>query len=196
MKVIIAAAAATLLLAAGAARAEDYVTVPLSATTINAPADVAWKKINGYCLLGQWFKTTCEITSGKEGEVGSVRTIAGRVRETLVAKTTWSYTYHQPKSPIDYHGTVEIQPIDKKTLEAAVHPGLRRRRPAEARGGRQGEGQGQPHQAVHRPGQHHEGRRRGEVAIPAPPLSRRRRGGVSEADGGGAASPQARSWPP
>ena len=26
-----------------------------------------------------------------------------------------SYTYQQPKSPIDYHGTVEIQPIDKKT---------------------------------------------------------------------------------
>ena len=114
MKVLFAAAAATLLLAAGAARAEDYVTVPLSAT-INAPADVAWKKISGYCLIGTWFKTTCEITSGKEGEVGSVRTIAGRVRETMVAKTAWSYTYHQPKSPIDYHGTVEIQPIDKKT---------------------------------------------------------------------------------
>ena len=114
MKVLFAAAAATLMLAAGAARAEDYVTVPLQ-TTINAPADVAWKKIGGYCLIGAWFKTTCEITSGKDGEVGSVRTIAGRVRETLVAKTAWSYTYHQPKSPIDYHGTVEIQPIDKKT---------------------------------------------------------------------------------
>jgi hypothetical protein len=114
MKVLIAAAAATLALSAGAACAEDYVTVPLSAT-INAPADVAWKKISGYCLIGPWFKTTCEITSGKDGEVGSVRTIAGRVRETMVAKTAWSYTYHQPKSPIDYHGTVEIQPIDKKT---------------------------------------------------------------------------------
>ena len=44
-----------------------------------------------------------------------MRTIAGRVRELLVAKTAWSYTYSQPKSPIDYHGTVEIQPIDKKT---------------------------------------------------------------------------------
>jgi hypothetical protein len=45
--------------------------------------------------------------------VGSVRTIAGRIDELLVAKTAWSYTYSQPKSPIDYHGTVEIQPIDK-----------------------------------------------------------------------------------
>ena len=114
MKALIAAAAATLALsAAGAACAEDYVTIPLE-TTVNAPADKAWPKISGYCLIGTWFKTTCTV-SGTDGQVGSVRTIAGRVREELVAKTAWSYTYHQPKSPIDYHGTVEIQPIDKKT---------------------------------------------------------------------------------
>jgi hypothetical protein len=56
----------------------------------------------------------CKITSGADGQVGSVRTIAGRINELLVAKTAWSYTYSQPKSPIDYHGTVEIQPIDKR----------------------------------------------------------------------------------
>ena len=106
------AALAALTLFAGAARAADYVTVPLEAT-INAPADKAWPKINGFCLIGAWFKTTCTITSGKEGEVGSVRTIAGRVEEVLVANTAWSYTYAQPKSPTDYHGTVEIRPIDK-----------------------------------------------------------------------------------
>jgi len=99
-------------LAASSASATDFVTVPLE-TTINAPADVAWKKISGYCLIGAWFKTTCTISSGVDGQVGSVRTIAGRVEELLVAKTAWSYTYSQPKSPIDYHGTVEIQPIDK-----------------------------------------------------------------------------------
>ena len=114
MKAIIAAAVAVgAIAAAGAASATDYVTIPLEAT-VNAPADVAWKKVSGYCLIGAWFKTTCTV-SGAEGQVGSVRTIAGRVREELVAKTAWSYTYHQPKSPIDYHGTVEIQPIDKKT---------------------------------------------------------------------------------
>ena len=114
MKVLLAAAAATIALcAAGAACAEDYVTIPLE-TTVNAPADKAWPKISGYCLIGTWFKTTCTV-SGTDGQVGSVRTIAGRVREELVAKTAWSYTYHQPKSAIDYHGTVEIQPIDKKT---------------------------------------------------------------------------------
>jgi len=108
---IAALAGATLM--AGAACAEDFVTIPLE-TTVNAPADKAWPKISGYCLIGAWFKTTCTV-SGPDGQVGSVRTIAGRVRELLVAKTAWSYTYSQPKSPIDYHGTVEIQPIDKKT---------------------------------------------------------------------------------
>jgi hypothetical protein len=116
MKIIFAAAAAPIVaglaLAAGAAHAADFVTVPLEAT-INAPADAAWKKINGYCQIGAWFKTTCEITSGKDGEVGAVRLIAGRVTELLVADTAWSYTYSQPKSPTDYHGTVEIRPIDK-----------------------------------------------------------------------------------
>jgi hypothetical protein len=110
---IAAAALAGLTLCAGAARAEDFVTVPLE-TTINAPADKAWPKINGYCLIGAWFKTTCTV-SGPDGQVGAVRTIAGRIRELMVAKTAWSYTYSQPKSPSDYHGTVEIQPIDKKT---------------------------------------------------------------------------------
>jgi hypothetical protein len=111
MKMLFAAAAA-LTLAAGAARAADFVTIPLE-TTINAPADAAWKKISGYCSIGTWFKTTCTITSGTDGQVGAVRTIAGRIEELLVAKTAWSYTYSQPKSPIDYHGTVEMQPVDK-----------------------------------------------------------------------------------
>ena len=99
-------------LSAGAACAADFVTVPLS-VTINAPADKAWPKINGYCQIGGWFKTTCEITSGKDHEMGAIRVIAGRVTELLVANTAWSYSYSQPKSPIDYHGTVEIRPIDK-----------------------------------------------------------------------------------
>ena len=115
MKTIAAlAAAAAALGAAGAASAADFVRIPLE-TTVNAPADVAWKKVSGYCAIGAWFKTTCEITSGKDGEVGAVRVIAGRITELLVASTAWSYTYSQPKSPIDYHGTLEIRPIDKKT---------------------------------------------------------------------------------
>ena len=110
----LAASAAALSLAGAAQAATDFVTIPLE-TTVNAPADVAWKKVSGYCDIGAWFKTTCTISSGKDGEVGAVRVIAGRVTELLVAKTAWSYTYSQPKSPIDYHGTLEIRPVDKKT---------------------------------------------------------------------------------
>jgi Polyketide cyclase / dehydrase and lipid transport len=109
---IAAAALAAVTLTAGAARAADFVTIPLE-TVVNAPADVAWKKVSGFCDIGAWMKTTCEITSGKNNEVGAVRRIAGRIDELLVAETAWSYTYSQPKSPIDYHGTVEIRPIDK-----------------------------------------------------------------------------------
>lgn len=95
--------------AAPAAKPTEYVTIALEAD-VNAPADAAWKKVGGYCDIGGWMNTTCEITSGKDGEVGAVRKIAGRVDEVLVARTPTSYTYAQPKSPIDYHGTVEIRP--------------------------------------------------------------------------------------
>jgi hypothetical protein len=106
------AAIASLALGAGAARAADYVTIPLEAS-VNAPADVAWKKVSGFCDIGAWMKTTCVITSGKAEEVGAVRRIADRVDEVQVARTAWSYSYAQPKSPIDYHGTVEIRPDGK-----------------------------------------------------------------------------------
>jgi polyketide cyclase/dehydrase/lipid transport protein len=106
-------AAAALTAAAGAARAADYVTIPLEAS-VDAPADAAWKKIGGYCDIGTWLKTSCVITSGKADDVGAVRRIADRVDEVLVSRTAWSYTYAQPKSPIDYHGTVEIRPDGPK----------------------------------------------------------------------------------
>lgn len=115
LKLGLAAAAATMALAGVAQAADaDFVTIPLE-TTVNAPADVAWKKVSGYCDIGAWFKTTCTISAGKDNEVGAVRVIAGRITEVMVAKTAWSYTYSQPKSPIDYHGTLEIRPVDKKT---------------------------------------------------------------------------------
>jgi opacity protein-like surface antigen len=119
----LAASAAALALLAAAAQAQptaapaappaakptEYVTIALEAD-VNAPADAAWKKVGGYCDIGAWMNTSCEVTSGKDGEVGAVRRIAGRVDEVLVARTPFSYTYAQPKSPIDYHGTFEIRP--------------------------------------------------------------------------------------
>lgn len=108
----LAVAAVALTALAGTARAADYVTIPLEAS-VNAPADVTWKKVGGYCDIGSWMKTSCVITSGKADEVGAVRRIADRVDEVLVSRTAWSYTYAQPKSPIDYHGTVEVRPDGK-----------------------------------------------------------------------------------
>jgi hypothetical protein len=113
MKLQLCAVALAATAIAGTARAAtDYVTVPLE-VSVNVPADVAWKKISGFCDIGTWMKTTCVITSGKADEVGAVRRIADRVDEVQVARTAWSYSYAQPKSPIDYHGTVEIRPDGK-----------------------------------------------------------------------------------
>jgi hypothetical protein len=56
------------------------------------------------------------ITSGKDGEVGAVRSIGN---EILVAKTELSYTYTQPVRvgvpyPL-YHGTMEARPVTATT---------------------------------------------------------------------------------
>jgi hypothetical protein len=101
--------AAGLALTAGGASAADYVVIPLAAS-VNAPAPAVWAKIGGFCDIGAWMKTSCVITSGQTGAVGAVRRIADRVDEVMVARTASSYTYAQPKSPIDYHGTVEVRP--------------------------------------------------------------------------------------
>lgn len=108
-----AAALASVTLMAGSAAAAEFVTIPLEAT-VAAPADVVWKKVGGWCDIGAWLKTTCVITSGGQ-DMGAVRLIAGRIEELMVAKTATSYSYSQPKSPIDYHGTVEVRAIDKKS---------------------------------------------------------------------------------
>jgi hypothetical protein len=58
----------------------------------------------------------CTITSGKDNEVGAVRSVAN---EVLVGKTELSYTYTQPVRagrPYDlYHGTVEARPVTATT---------------------------------------------------------------------------------
>jgi hypothetical protein len=59
------------------------------------------------------------MTSGVDGELGSVRTINGTIPEILVAKTPLSYTYTQPVrvgTPYNlYHGTLEVRPVTAKT---------------------------------------------------------------------------------
>jgi hypothetical protein len=109
MKQIIASLALLCAVAAPAAAA-DYTTIDLS-IGVNRPAATVWAKVGGYCAIADWLKVTCVLTSGT-GEVGTMRHLNGTIDELLVGKTPLSYTYTQPASPILYHGTLEVRPID------------------------------------------------------------------------------------
>jgi hypothetical protein len=92
-----------------------YVSIPLE-ITVNRPAAEVWKRIGKYCDIGEWLRIPCTITSGKDGEVGAVRSVAN---EILVGKTELSYTYTQPVRagrPYNlYHGTLEARPVTATT---------------------------------------------------------------------------------
>lgn len=92
-----------------------YVTISLE-ITVNRPAAEAWKRVGKYCDIGEWLRIPCTITSGKDGEVGAVRSVAN---EVLVGKTELSYTYTQPvraNRPYNlYHGTLEARPLTATT---------------------------------------------------------------------------------
>ena len=84
--------------------------------TIDRPAAEVWKRVGKYCDIGEWFQLPCTITSGTDGEVGAVRSVAN---EVLVGKTELSYTYTQPVrvgQPYNlYHGTMEARPLTATT---------------------------------------------------------------------------------
>ena len=92
-----------------------YVSIPLEITVNRSAADV-WKRVGKYCDIGEWLRVNCTITSGKDGEVGSVRSIGN---EILVGKTELSYTYTQPVREGQiynmYHGTLEARPVSATT---------------------------------------------------------------------------------
>jgi Polyketide cyclase / dehydrase and lipid transport len=92
-----------------------YVTIPME-IMVNRPAAEVWKRVGKYCDIGEWLQVPCTITSGKDGEVGTIRSIG---REILVGKTELSYTYTQPVAegrPYNlYHGTLEARPVTATT---------------------------------------------------------------------------------
>ncbi len=95
------------------ASAADYATLVLH-ISVDKPAEVVWKKVGGFCDIQAWLKQlTCVYTSGK-GELGSVRRLADRIDEVMVAQSAMSYTYTQPTTTILYHGTLEVVPDGKK----------------------------------------------------------------------------------
>ena len=83
---------------------------------VNRPATEVWKRIGKYCDIGEWLRVNCTITSGKDGEIGTVRSVGS---EVLVGKTDLSYTYTQPVRagrPYNlYHGTLEAKPVTATT---------------------------------------------------------------------------------
>jgi hypothetical protein len=101
--------------AAPAVANPTYVAIPLE-ITVNRPAAEVWKRVGKFCDIGEWLRIPCTITSGKDGEFGTVRSVAG---EVLVAKTELSYTYTQTVKvgqPYNlYHGTLEARPVTATT---------------------------------------------------------------------------------
>ena len=96
----------------------SYTTLVLE-IAINKPAAEVWAKVGKYCDIEAWSGMTCVITSGKAGDLGSVRTLNGNNIEMLVGKTDLSYTYVQPVRqgvPYNaYHGTMEAKPVTATT---------------------------------------------------------------------------------
>jgi hypothetical protein len=94
-----------------------YVTIPME-ITVNRPAAEVWKRVGKYCDIAEWLRLACTITSGKDGEVGAVRSL-GVANEILVGMTELSYTYTQPVragQPYNlYHGTLEARPLTATT---------------------------------------------------------------------------------
>jgi hypothetical protein len=71
-----------------------------------------WPRIGKYCDIGEWAFQSCALISGKEGELGPVRTIGHSI---IVGQTKYSYTYTQPLRASGlypmYHGTLEARPL-------------------------------------------------------------------------------------
>jgi hypothetical protein len=92
-----------------------YTSIPLEIAVNRSAADT-WKRIGKFCDIGEWLQIPCTITSGKDGEFGAVRSVAG---EVLVGKTELSYTYTQTvrnDRPYNlYHGTLEARPLTATT---------------------------------------------------------------------------------
>jgi hypothetical protein len=93
-----------------------YLSIRLE-VDVNKSAAETWARVGKYCDIGEWLGIgNCTILSGKDGELGVVRSIGN---EIMVAKTDLSYSYTQPVR-VDrfydlYHGTVEAKPVTATT---------------------------------------------------------------------------------
>jgi hypothetical protein len=96
-----------------------YVYIPME-IVVNKPAAEVWKRVGKFCDISEWLRspTPCKIISGKDGELGAIRSVAN---EVLVGMTELSYTYTQaPREgrPYNlYHGTLEARPLTPTTTK-------------------------------------------------------------------------------
>jgi hypothetical protein len=91
----------------------NWATIVMTAN-VNHGADEAWKRIGGddYCAFIKFLgMNSCVLTVGS-GDVGTNRRLNGRINELMVSRTSHSYVYAQPSSPIFYHGTMAVEPVD------------------------------------------------------------------------------------
>lgn len=86
-----------------------FTTIVLTADVAKPAAEV-WKKIGGFCDIGNFMKMKCAYASG-DGGLGTVRTLNGRIKEVMVGQTAHSYTYTQDPVLKDmYHATLDVEP--------------------------------------------------------------------------------------
>ena len=88
-----------------------YASLPLS-LVVNAPVQKVWARVGKYCDIGEWGFRGCDLISGKEGQIGAVRSTGHSV---IVGQTQHSYTYTQLLRATGlypmYHGTLEARPF-------------------------------------------------------------------------------------
>jgi len=101
------------VLASAPAAAADFAVIKQE-LVVERPAEAVWAKVGAdYCGLGQWMRVKCEYASGG-GELGTVRRIAERISEVMVAKGPLSYTYADLDPKLLYHGTLAVEPVDAR----------------------------------------------------------------------------------
>lgn len=91
-----------------------YASLPMS-IVVDAPVGKVWARVGKYCDIGEWGFRSCDLISGKDGQIGAVRTVGHSV---IVGQTRYSYTYTQPLRATGlypmYHGTLEARPLGSR----------------------------------------------------------------------------------
>ena len=89
-----------------------------SPPTTNKPADVAWDRIGGHdwCGIAKFLdrRRAAPSIRARASWARCAPSMVGTTTmvEIAVARTPHSYTYAQPFTPIFYHGTMAVEPVD------------------------------------------------------------------------------------